>query len=287
LSPFPSDKNLDLTASQSTHSIFASHQFSLGERLHLSLGGRIDDVRDVDTFATWRATLAYEVPETGTKFRTSIGTGGKAPSLFQLYSPFYGTSSLQSERSLGMDAGIDQNVMDGRVNLSGTIFFNRYRDLISFGNNPQICAQSQFFGCYFNTARAETSGFELAASAELIPHWLRVNMAYTFLDARDQVSDKKLARRPEHEGRLAFSLTPLKGLSITPAVVFVGERFDGADETGKLPGYARLDVDLDYKINDNFTVFAKARNLTDTRYEEVRDYGTMGRAFFGGVKATW
>jgi vitamin B12 transporter len=287
LAPFASDRNLDLSASQTTRSVFASHQFSLGERLHLSLGGRIDDVKDVDTFATWRATLAYDVFETGTKFRTSLGTGGKAPSLFQLYSPFYGTSSLQSERSFGIDAGIDQSLMDGRIILSGTVFLNRYRDLISFGNNPQICAPTQFFGCYFNTARAETSGLELAGSADLIPGWLNVNVTYTFLDAHDQITDKKLARRPEHEGRIAFSITPLKGLNITPAVVFVGERFDGSNETGKLPSYARLDVDVDYKINDTVSVFAKARNVTDTRYEEVRHYGTMGRAFFGGVRATW
>ena len=43
----------------------------------------------------------------------------------------------------------------------------------------------------------------------------------------------------------------------------------------------------DYKVNDTLSVFARAENLTDKRYEEVLNYGTAGRSFYGGVRATW
>ena len=55
--------------------MFALWQLPIGERLLASLGGRIDDVPNVDRFETWRATLAYLIPETGTKLRTTAGTG--------------------------------------------------------------------------------------------------------------------------------------------------------------------------------------------------------------------
>jgi vitamin B12 transporter len=96
----------DFGAAQETRSAFALYQHTLGERFHVSLGGRVDDVADVERFVTGRATAAYEIWETGTKLRASIGTGGKAPSLFQLYSSF-GTTTLASENSFGVGGGRD------------------------------------------------------------------------------------------------------------------------------------------------------------------------------------
>jgi vitamin B12 transporter len=284
--PFPRSRSLDLTASQVTRSLFALHQFSLGERLHLSFGARLDAVENSERFATWRTTLAYELFETGTKLRLSLGTGAKAPSLFQRFSPLYGTLSLSPEHSFGADIGIDQSWQEGRLTASATVFFNRYRDLISFGTHP-ACTPLQSFGCYFNTDRAKSSGLELAFSAELIPTMLRLNGTYTFLEAQDRISRQPLPRRPEHEGKIAFTLTPLAQLSISPAVVFVGQRFDDLNASGKLAPYARVDLDLDWRASSSLTFFARARNLTDTRYEEVRNYGTEGRAFYGGLRATW
>jgi vitamin B12 transporter len=43
----------------------------------------------------------------------------------------------------------------------------------------------------------------------------------------------------------------------------------------------------EYKINDTFSIYGRAENLTDTHYEEVKNYGTAGRSFYGGVRATW
>ena len=97
-------------AAQTTRSVFAIHQISLFDNLHLSLGGRIDDIQEGERFGTWRTAAAYEVPQTGTTFRTSAGTGAKAPTLFQRFDPIYGTPGLVPEESIGFDAGIDQRL---------------------------------------------------------------------------------------------------------------------------------------------------------------------------------
>jgi vitamin B12 transporter len=268
-----------------TRAGFALWQVSPTDRLHLSFGGRVDDVIGVDRFVTGRATAAYEIRETETKLRASIGNGGKAPSLFQLYSSF-GNERLVSERSIGVDAGIDQSLLDGRLVLSATVFANRYRDLIDFASSPQ-CTPAQVFGCYVNVARAETRGLELSGDLALVPGLLRLRLAYTNLRAVDLTTDLRLARRPENEGRVALLITPTPRLTIEPRLTLVGERFSSNGERDRLAPYARLDVYADYKIDDTFTIFGRAENLTDARYQEVATYGTPGRSFYAGLRATW
>jgi vitamin B12 transporter len=282
--PGPSLETND--ASQTTRSLFAIHQVSLWENLHLSLGGRIDDVEDGDRFGTWRATAAYEIPETGTKFRASIGTGAKAPTLFQQFDPIYGTPGLEAERSVGFDAGIDQRLFDDRLILSATVFANRFRDLIDFSFSPSDCPPANPFGCYLNIARARTSGIELAADVD-VSDWLDLKFAYTHLEAFDEVTDKQLARRPADEARFGLVLKPTRDLSIEPTLVLVGSRYSSTGEQDKLAPYARLDVYADYRINDRVSLFARVENLTDAEYEEVFDYGTAGRSFYAGLRATW
>ena len=49
-----------------------------------------------------------------------------------------------------------------------------------------------------------------------------------------------------------------------------------------LAPYAKLDVLANYKVNDNFSMFGRIENLTDTRYEEVYNYGTAGTLLLCG-----
>ncbi|HZH52396.1 MAG TPA: TonB-dependent receptor [Microvirga sp.] len=284
--PFATPERETNDASQTTRSLFALHQFTLFENLHLSLGGRLDDIEDGDRFGTWRATAAYEIPDTGMKIRGSVGTGAKAPSLYQLFDPAFGNPALESERSVGFDVGVDQRLLDDRLLLSATFFANRFRNLIDFATSDE-CRPDQIFGCFVNVARATTSGVELSAEVDLVPSWLRIRAAYTHLEAIDRQTDLRLARRPRDEGRLGLILTPMTGLSIEPSVTFVGSRFSSTGEQLKLQPYARFDVYADYKIDDTFSVFARAENLTDARYQEVFDYGTAGRSFYAGLRATW
>ena len=268
-----------LDADQTTRSVFALYQLPIGERLILTAGGRHDEVNAV-TFDTWRATAAFLIPETGTKLRASGGTGGKAPTLFQLFSPTNGTPTLQPETSIGWDAGIDQTLFDGRATLSTTVFANRFDNLISFDSGTQR---------YFNTARADTSGVEVEGALVLVPEWLRLSAAYTYLHAKDLDTHLTLQRRPEHVGRIGVAITPtfLPGLLIEPRVTFVSRRFSGNNETLPLPRYGRLDIYSEYRLDETWKIFGRIENVTDARYQEVLNYGTTGRAAYAGLSVTW
>jgi vitamin B12 transporter len=105
LLPIPGRPMQQLTGTQDTNSAFALWQLPVGERLSITMGGRIDDVVDVARFETWRTTAAYIIAETGTKLRASAGTGAKAPTLYQLYAPTYGNSALSPEESFRVLGG--------------------------------------------------------------------------------------------------------------------------------------------------------------------------------------
>jgi vitamin B12 transporter len=277
----------DQASDQSTSSLFALWQVPIGERLTMSFGGRYDKVTDVEGFATWRATAAYAIPETATKLRASAGTGAKAPTLYQRFS-IYGTTGLSAERSTGVDAGIDQSLFGGLGTLSLTAFANRIDNLISFSAGPRCSAvQIGLSGCYFNVAKADTSGLETSMSLTLVEGFLSTNLAYTYLIAKDAVTDLTLARSPENVGRLGFQITPLPGWLIEPSLVGVSERYSSNDETGRLAPYARFDIYTEYAVNKTFKVYGRVENITDAKYQEVRNYGTTGRAFYAGLTATW
>jgi vitamin B12 transporter len=286
LLPRTTGQTRTIAADQATRSAFSLWQLPIGERLTFSLGGRHDAVVDGDTFNTWRATAAYRLIETGTKFRASAGTGGKAPTLFQRFSPLFGTATLESERSTGVDAGIDQSLLNGRITASLTAFANRYKNLIDFEAGRR-CLPTQVIGCYVNVARAKTSGLEATGRVELIEGLLAASGTYTYLHAKDSVTDLTLARRPQHSGRVALQITPVRGLLIEPSVVMVSGRFSSANERDRLAPYARLDVYTEYQVTETLKLHARIENATNARYQEVLNYGTTGRAVYGGLTATW
>ena len=273
---------------QDTNSVFALWQLPIGERLNITLGGRVDDVVDVARFETWRATAAYTIAETGTKFHTSAGTGAKAPTLFQLYDTANGTPSLRPEQSFGYDAGIDQSLFGGRVIASLTGFSNDFSNLINFVSttptaNP--CRGIQM-GCYVNVARAETSGLEVGTTIDILPGLVKFNAAYTYLHAIDLATGLVLARRPKNLA-LRLTITPTDRWLIEPRVLTVSKRFSSAGQTSQVDAYTRVDLYTEYKIDKNWNVFARGENILNEHYQEVFNFGTTGPAAYAGFNATW
>lgn len=271
-----------LAKQQDTNSAFALWSVPIGERLNVTLGGRVDDVVNVARFETWRATAAYNISETGTKLRASAGTGAKAPTLFQLYDSTYGSLNLTPETSFGYDAGIDQSLFNGRVVLSVTGFANDFKNLINF-----VSDASRPLGYYTNVARAETSGLEVGATVDVLPGLVKFNAAYTYLHAVDLTTGLILARRPQNLARFAVTITPNDRWLIEPRITTVSKRYSSANEVGAVDAYTRVDLYSEYKLDANWKVFARGENILNERYQEVLNFGTTGPALYAGFNATW
>jgi vitamin B12 transporter len=286
--PIPLDPSTPTDFVQTTHSGFAQHQFTLLDRFDFTYGGRVDAIDNNDTFETWRATAAYRLEETGTKLRGTAGTGAKVASLYQRYSQ-YGDPNLKPEQSTGYDVGVDQKLFGGRATTSVSLFDNRFQNLIEFGSSP-TCSSTQVFGCYYNVGRAETKGVEFSGEAILVPDALRFRATYTYLVAKNLVTERTLYRRPRDKGSVSVIYTGIPGLELEARLTAVGPNpdYDYINATRvTLAPYAKLDLFANYKLDNGFSIFGRIENVGNARYEEVYNYGTPGRSLYSGVKFAW
>ena len=218
--------------------------------------------------------------ETGSRLSTNIGTGFRAPSLFQLYSS-YGDENLQPEKSLGLDAGIEQRFMSGRLVLGETYFHNRFRDLITFDPGSFL---------YANTSRAVTQGLETTASFELSAD-LKLEGNYTWLDAENSETHEELLRRARHRAALWLDWSATEDISLSAGLKFAGLRYD-TDYSSypaarvNLASYATLNLGASYRLSPACSLFVRGENLLDREYEEVSGFGVAGAAVYAGVKFT-
>ena len=114
------------------------------------------------------------------------GTGAKAATLYQRFSPF-GFAGLAPERVSATTSGSTRCCSATALTVSATVFDTRYRDLIDFADIP-ACTTAQLAaggGCYYNVGRADTQGVELSGDVALVPDVWRARASYTYLDARD------------------------------------------------------------------------------------------------------
>lgn len=260
------------------YAFFAGDQISPIDHLFLTFSGRYDGQQGADGFLTGRFTAAYEVPTTETRLHASIGTGAKRPTFFQkAYNLQNGaTTPLQSEKSIGGDAGIDQTLFDGRLTLSATGFLSRFTNLLNFDSPTNA---------YVNVGAATMQGVELGAKLVIIPSRLTLDSTYTYLDARDGTTGLLLARRPQHSGSATMTWTGRSGLETSLVATVVGHRFSGTGETQPLPSYTRLDLSASYPLNPHTRIFGRVENLTDVRYQDPAGYNTAGLSAYLGL--TW
>jgi len=109
-----------------------------GEVIHnltLTGGLRYDQHQTFGGHTTGQVSAAWALNGGATVLRASFGQGFKAPSLYQIYSP-YGATSLRPETSDSWDLGVEQHLWDDRAVVSATYFGRDTHDLIEFVSTP-------------------------------------------------------------------------------------------------------------------------------------------------------
>jgi vitamin B12 transporter len=257
---------------------FAMHQFSLGQNLHLSGAIRFDDFDDAGTFVTGRGTAVYEIFATETRLRASVGTGAKAPSLFQRFSTS-GNPNLLPDESFGADVGVSQTLFDGRLTVDATAFYNEIENMLDYDSVTRV---------YQNIDNVETYGVEVAADARLIPGQLDASAHYTYLVATDLTTGDRLRRRPEHEGQINLTYFGIDDLVFTASALFAaGDHFSDAGEGTPLDPFIRFDLSASYQAHEHLELFGRVENLFDADYEERAGYNTPGVSAYAGIRATF
>jgi vitamin B12 transporter len=268
--------------SVSIDSVYGQLVGTVMKGLTLTGGIRYDDHQTFGGKTLFSGGAVWSIGQT--RLRATWSEGFKAPTLYQLFSE-YGNRDLRPEQAHGWDAGIEQGLFDGHVTLSATWFDRRTHNLVEFAFDPPRVDRP--FGYYQNVDRASARGIETAATAKFGRITLDAN--YTWTDAEDRspgaTFGNDLIRRPRNTAYASASYVWPFGLSTTAAVTRVSHSFEDGANTIRLDGYTLVDLRAEMPVGHGLAVFGRVENLTDKTYETAYRYGTLGRSFYGGVRA--
>jgi len=221
-----------------------------------------------------RGSISWLSKDQKWKVRAGGGSGFRAPTVGELYYPYYGNPNLKPERSVSWEVGGEAYVAGGgRVEV--TYFWNDLTDLIVYD-----FASSQTE----NIGSARTQGVELGYRQQILEP-LAIAASYTYLDARDLTDQTRLLRRPHNRASLTLLWQPLAPLSIEARGLYVGSRPDSdpvnfVDVTD--PAYFRLDLFASWNLG-LATPYLRINNVTNTSYDEAAGYPAVGIRAAGGV----
>ncbi|WP_404934722.1 TonB-dependent receptor plug domain-containing protein [Nitratireductor sp. L15S-10] len=251
--------------------------YSPFDALTLTAGVRHDEHSTFGGHTSWRATGSYEFASTGTRFHSSVGTGYRAPSLYELYAPFYGNTELKPETSLGFDIGVEQRFLDNRLVTDVTFFMIDVEDYI--GYHPVTYQNIQTNG------EVKTRGVE-ASFAYAATDWLDLRGAYTYTKAT-QTDGLREVRIPKHDIALGATLRPADRWEISATAKIALDTVDGYVDgpRSNLDDYILLNARVAYKPNENTELYLRGENLLDQKYEVVQGYNTPGFGVFAGFRA--
>lgn len=234
------------------------------ERFSFTAGVRNDDHSEFGDETTYRLTGSWQAPASGTRLHGSFGTGFKAPTLNDLFFPFFSNPDLQPETNKGFDAGVEQTWGEGKVVLDLTWFDLSFDDLIVFDFETFLPQ---------NIAKADSSGLEL--SLQVKPgDKVQFSLSHTYNDTEDLATGRQLARRPEHRSVFDVFYQPLERLRGSASLLVVRDRID-SDGTD-LDDYERVDLTLHYRASSNFEPYLRVENLFDQDYEEINTFSNPG-----------
>jgi vitamin B12 transporter len=263
--------------------IYVQDQVRLGGIFFATVGGRWDTHSEAGSSFTYRAAPSFWLSSTGTRLKASLGTGFKAPSLYQLYAPatIYGpagNTELEPEESMGWDAGIEQFFFENRLVLEAIYFNNRFTNLIDF----------DFSIGYINMAEATTRGFELRVHARPVDN-LTINAAYVNTHAKNEITGEKLLRRPKHKFTAHLAWRPTSRIDMTIELIHVGDREDNffvgyTSERVRVDAYTLLNTAASYRMLDYLQLFVRIDNMLNQEYEVIKGYGTPGFSAYAGFK---
>ena len=100
---------------------------------------------------------------------------------------------------------------------------------------------------------------------------------------RDDATGNLLPRRARRHGSVT-ALQQAGPVSIGMEIVASSRRFDDAQNTRAMGGYAVVNLTADYPVSRNVSLFVRGDNVLNRNYQLAADYASGGARVFGGVR---
>ena len=323
-SPAPAESRIDID--QASHAVFAQDQIRLLEgSLHLSLSGRAQyfdpgspifsgttspyeetPVATPGSAYTGDLSVAYFLRSSQTKVRAHAGNAFRAPSLYERFGgsfssysgsfSYWGDPRLDPEKSVAVDAGVDQWLYGSKVRLSGTFFYTDLQQTVifDFANFPSDDPFGRFGG-YRTSGGGVARGVEF--SSQVTPTAsTSVRSAYTFTnsDSRTPTIGTDFFQIPglsEHVFSASATQWIRRRFNVTFDLFavsdYVQSPFGALGRKLQFAGPVKADIVLryDFPVSDtrNLELYGKVENVFDGEYYED-GFGSPGAWVIGGAR---
>lgn len=279
----------DLKASFDQLSPYASLVFSK-DNFIVEAGGRFNHHSAYGNNITYTFNPVYRL-NAHTKLFANLYSAFKAPTLYQLFDPGAGNTTLEPEQGSIQELGLEW--IKGRTFRGRVVGFNREsRSTIIYSYNPITWS-----GNYINASTQHNYGLELESQLTISTFTIRANYAYTDgriegsysgtgLPLGKDTSYFNLYRIPKHALNISTSYTSGQWLfTLSGRAASNRQEFIYGSAPQEMPGYITLDLYGEYRFKkiNGLRAFADLRNLTNTRYEELRGYTARGITLMAGV----
>ncbi len=251
-------------------------------------GVRYDDDSIFGNKTNPKISASYLYDKTHTRFWSSWGTGFRAPTFQELFTPLFGNPRLDPEESTAFEFGVDQRIWEDKVFAEVNYFSTRYKNLIQ----PSPLGVS-------NIGRARIWGIEGGLSVKPV-EGLELRGSLTYLKTKDEEMKEELPRRPRYVWYFNANYRWNNRLTLNLDVNFVGSvrsDFDAITPQGRLllgrnPKYKKVDLAASYTLLKNWkflkdlTLVGRIENLLDDDYQEAKGFPAPGFNFLVGMRAT-
>lgn len=264
------------TNQRDTDSGVAVLQWAPGQHL-FQASGRYDDSNQFGGRSTGALAYGYRFGA-GWRATASAGTAFRAPTFNDLYFPSFDNPTLTPEKAKNVEAGLHYD--GARFEASAVYYRNRVEDLIAFSGVCPLAGRP--FGCPVNINRALLEGVSMSARARLSQAW-SVRGTLDIADPQDRATGRVLPRRAKQFGSASVDYS-LGALRLSTEVIAAGRRFDNVANTQRMAGYAIWNVLASYRLNRQWSLFARWNNVFDKEYELATNFATPGSNVFVGVR---
>ncbi|MEO7120175.1 MAG: TonB-dependent receptor [Ginsengibacter sp.] len=273
-------------------SIFSSLFYSGKSGFNAELGGRFNHHSRYGNNFTYTISPSF-VFNNKWKIYTSVSSGFKAPSLYQLYSA-YGDPNLKAEKSTSYEGGFqfDNAVANSRV----TYFYRKISGGLDYDYVKNV---------YFNFDKEEDQGIEWENKIR-ISKTFSVSANYTLLKAKEETQSRTAyafdpttyaysfnpdttyhysLRKPTSTINVALNIQPTKNWVLNISAHYESKRYDAVYATSdvSLKSFAIFNAYTEYNLDKKIKLFIDAKNITNKKFFTIYGYNSIPAEFMAGV----
>ena len=250
--------------------------------LTVNAGVRMNNHTNYGSHFVYSVNPSYNFKATeklDTKVFITGSTAFIAPTIYQQYSPDYGTEDLEAQESINGEVGFELNY-NNKYRFSAVAFHREDQNKIEFQNIYDPVSGWWIGGVYYNldTDNVKTQGVELESALKLTKS-LNLTANYTFTQFEEDALSLNV---PTHKANANIAYTLKEDTNLSLTYQFVDDRFIYGG--GRLDAYSITSFFVSHQLTDNLELNGSLFNIFDEDYTETAASSTLGRNYKLGLR---